>query len=109
MAGLLMVEGTRFCVEDGERHIQVFWDPAAPEAAAKARRWFEEALPKQAQVPEHMLRSLMGSRAESSVPSSEMKRRSSGSEGFSTADRLSWSTSAIGRSPRTNTMKASKP
>src|SRR4051812_29245300 len=64
MVGLLKVEGVRFCVEYGERHVQVFWDPAAPEAAAKARRSFEEALPRQAQVPEHVLRSFVGSQAE---------------------------------------------
>jgi hypothetical protein len=68
MVGLLKVEGTRFCVEFVEQHVQVFWHPAAPEAAAKARRWFEFAAPRLAQVPEHMLRSLVGSHAEFGRP-----------------------------------------
>ena len=87
MVGLLKVEGTRYCVEYLERHVQVFWDPAEPGATAKARRWFEEALPRPAQVPEHMLRSLVGSNAEFERPvvrnEKTVERRGSLSDGGS--------------------------
>ncbi len=60
MVGCLKIDGNRFCVEYADRHVQVFWSPGAPEAAAKAKRWFVEALPRKEKVPEAMLRSLIG-------------------------------------------------
>jgi hypothetical protein len=63
VVGYLKIDGGRFCVEYADRHVQVFWSSGAPEAAVKAKRWLEEALPRHEMVPENMLRSLIGSDA----------------------------------------------
>src|SRR5947209_3081107 len=64
MVGRLEVDGGRYWVEYADRNVQVVWTPGSPEPAAKARRWIEEAHPRLEQVPETMLRSLIGSEAD---------------------------------------------
>ncbi|MCP1761161.1 hypothetical protein [Bradyrhizobium japonicum] len=75
MVGLLKIDGGRFWVEYEERNVQVVWTPGAPEPVAKARRWFDESYPRLEQVPETMLRSLIGSDADFS-PTSVRKEKS---------------------------------
>lgn len=63
MVGLLKIVRDRFCVEYADRRVQVLWRPDAPEAIAKAERWFAEALPRQQKIPETMLPLLIGCNA----------------------------------------------
>ena len=75
MVGRIKVNSDRYWVEYVDRNVQVVWAPGAPEPAAKARRWIEEAYPRLEQVPETMLRFLIGSDADFN-PTSVRKEKS---------------------------------
>jgi hypothetical protein len=63
MAGVLKSTNDKFIVEYADRGICVQWLPGETINAEKPMRWIKEALPRQEQVPESMLRSLIGSEA----------------------------------------------
>jgi hypothetical protein len=55
MVGRLKIDGGRYWIECVDRNVQVVWASGAPEPAAKAHRWIEEAHPRLEQVPETIL------------------------------------------------------
>jgi len=64
MVGRLKYLGSeRFCVEYEEEDIYVIWRPGTSQAAEKPTKWANEAWPKLEQVPENLLRDLIGSQA----------------------------------------------
>jgi hypothetical protein len=63
MAGILKSKNDKFIVEYRDRDIYVQWVPGDTVNVEKPMRCIKEALPRQEQVPESMLRSLIGSEA----------------------------------------------
>jgi hypothetical protein len=63
MTGFLKWTSDKFIVEYVDRGIYVEWMPGDAANAEKPTQWIEEALPRQEQVPENMLRNLIGSNA----------------------------------------------
>ena len=51
-----------FCIEY-QRGVYVKWSPGDPANEVKPLNWIESALPGQEQVPENMVRTLIGSQA----------------------------------------------
>jgi hypothetical protein len=75
MVGGLKSENDKFTVEYVDRGICVQWRPGDTANAEKPTRWIKEAFPQQEQVPESMLRSLIGSVARfSDVPRFEERK-----------------------------------
>jgi len=75
MTGFLKRIGDKFTVEYGDSGVYVRWRPGDASNAEKPAQWVNDAFPRQEQVPENMLRSLIGTEArfEDSVRFEERK------------------------------------
>lgn len=63
MTGRLKLISDKFTAEYEDRGVYVQWQPAEAANVEKPAQWIKDALPRQAQVPENMLRHLIGSEA----------------------------------------------
>lgn len=52
-----------FCVEYDERGVHVTWTPGVVANASKPNAWIADSHPQMQQLPEHMLRDIIGSKA----------------------------------------------
>jgi hypothetical protein len=63
MTGVLKRLGDKFTVEYADRGVYVQWLPGEAANAEKPTHWINAAWPRQEQVPENVLRTLMGTKA----------------------------------------------
>ena len=63
MTGLLKLTSDKFTIEYEDRGVYVQWQPGEAANAEKPAQRIKDALPRQEQVPENMLRDLIGTEA----------------------------------------------